>query len=67
MVSADPPWRCHRRAGEQLLLGLRATGKAECEIVRCLKRYVAREIYQILFTGHTRALTPAHEPAPTAV
>ena len=43
-----------------------AEGKTKREIIRCLKRYLAREIYQILITGHTRALPPAREPAPTA-
>jgi transposase len=42
-----------------------AEGKTEREIIRCLKRYLAREIYQILITGHTRAV-PAREPAPKA-
>jgi transposase len=43
-----------------------AEGKTKRETIRCLKRYLAREIYQILITGHTRAVPTAREPAPTA-
>lgn len=43
-----------------------AEGKTKREIIRCLKRYLAREIYQILITGHTRAVPTTREPAPTA-
>ena len=29
-------------------------GKSKAEVIRCLKRYVAREIYQVLTTARER-------------
>ena len=34
-----------------------AQGKTKAEIIRCLKRYVAREIYNILCPATTTAAT----------
>jgi transposase len=33
-------------------------GKTRREAIRCLKRYVAREIYQIITTPNSEAITP---------
>lgn len=38
-----------------------AEGKTKREIIRCLKRYLAREIYQILITGQTRGASARSE------
>jgi transposase len=35
-------------------------GKTTREITRCLKRYVAREVYKALTTPHQAAPAPAH-------
>ena len=36
-----------------------AEGKTKREIMRCLKRYVAREVYRTLITSSQSAPTPA--------
>jgi len=36
-----------------------AEGKTRREIIRCLKRYVAREIYQLVASKNTTASHPA--------
>jgi len=41
-----------------------AEGKSKREIIRCLKRYVAREVYRVLLAGH--APPPIGPPSPAS-
>jgi hypothetical protein len=36
-----------------------AQGKTKKEIIRCLKRYVAREVFAVLHQLHHDSITPA--------
>jgi transposase len=42
-----------------------AEGKTKTEIIRCLKRYIARELYHALLADLTPASVPHRRPDPT--
>jgi transposase len=42
-----------------------AEGKTKTEIIRCLKRYIARELYHALLADLTPASAPPRRPGPT--
>jgi transposase len=41
----------------------RAEGKSDREIRRCLKRYIARQLYRALTSGMTTTSATPHQPA----
>ena len=52
IVMARLRWHEHTKAHMQRR---KAEGKSKAEIIRCLKRYVAREVYAVLAPAHSRA------------
>ena len=50
--------RCHQPTRDYMTRRL-AQGKTKKEIIRCLKRYVAREVFAVLHQLHHDNITPA--------